>query len=174
MTAARYRAKSRIKVPNGTRDPEVCMRIICDRLASSSMGLHKILSEDCEGLPSVSMFWKWLRRDDMAKEPKGFSLMYAHAKRLQAEFLESEILGIADALPSITHLGNIDGGDVAHMTLRINTRKWLMAKLHSEKYGDKTTLSGDPERPLSPKTDLSKLTQEELTTLLALRAKIDG
>ena len=41
------------------------------------------------------------------------------------------------------------GGDVQRDRLRVDTRKWLMSKLHPERYGDKTKLehSGRVETP---------------------------
>lgn len=156
-------------------DKDKCLEIIFDKLATSDMGLHKIMSTDTANLPAVTQFWRWLRTDDLLPEGerKEYSKGYALAKRLQAEFLENQLLEIADKEPPSNSFGNVDSGSVQHSKLRIDTRKWMMARLHSVKYGDRTTLAGDPDSPLNPSTeDLSKLTDSELSTLLELKAKM--
>lgn len=154
-------------------DKQKCLDEIFDKFATSSKGLHRILTENTD-LPSVSQFWRWLRRDDAAEDPVGYSNQYRLAKRLQAEFLESELLDIADEDPGHAPNGFTDGSRVQHNKLRIDTRKWVMARLYSEKYGDRTTLAGDKENPLMPSTDLSRLSDEELETFISLRKKIES
>jgi hypothetical protein len=159
-------------------DQEVTITRICDMLATTDKGLHKILSTDTINLPAVSQFWRWLRADDALplEERKGFSRMFAEAKKLQAEFLESQLLEIADEDPGQSPNGFTDGGKVQHNKLRIDTRKWCMARLYSSKYGDRTTLAGDPEAPLggTAKEDLSKLNDKDLAELIRLRKKLEA
>jgi hypothetical protein len=50
----------------------------------------------------------------------------------------------------------------------------MMTKLDSKKYGDRQMLTGDPDQPLTPPADLSKLTDAELAQFMALRAKISS
>ena len=47
--------------------------------------------------------------------------------------------------------------------VRIDTRKWLMGRLHPRQWGDKTILSGDPDAPLVVNTvQLDRLSDVEL------------
>jgi hypothetical protein len=63
---------------------------------------------------------------------------------------------------------------VAHARLKIDTRKWVMSKLKPYKYGERTTISGDPDAPLmGEKPDLSKLSNEELKLYIALQSKVE-
>jgi hypothetical protein len=49
--------------------------------------------------------------------------------------------------------------------VRIDTRKWLMSKLHPGKYGDKVTVAGDAENPLQHVVRALDLTKLELDAL---------
>lgn len=121
---------------------EAVMEIICDRLATSSDGLRKIISEGHEGykLPALSAVCRWLNEDDALRE------QYAHAKAAQMDFMAEEILDIADAseldmVESPSGDMKLDGEHVQRSRLRVDTRKWLMAKLAPKKYGDKQELN---------------------------------
>jgi hypothetical protein len=73
----------------------------------------------------------WLR------EYPEFLEQYNVAKESQADALAEDLLEIADLPPQINEKGGVDSGDVAHMRLRIDTRKWIASKLKPKKYGDK-------------------------------------
>ena len=89
-----------------------------------------------------------LNREDLRQ-------MYARAKEAQLEILASEIQQIADE-PQPGEIITLKGDErevkiadmLEHRKLRIDARKWLLAKLAPKKYGDRTTLAGDPEAPL--------------------------
>jgi hypothetical protein len=52
--------------------------------------------------------------------------------------------------------------------VRLDTRKWLMSKLHPARYGDKVQVAGDPDNPvrhLVGVVDLSQLSGPELDAL---------
>jgi hypothetical protein len=72
-------------------------------------------------MPAASTLWLWLRRRP------DFAAMYAWAKAVQMDLLAEEIIAIADG-----------GGDVRHLRLRIDARKWLMARLAPKRYGRRT------------------------------------
>ncbi len=75
-----------------------------------------------------------------------------------------------------TPSGAIDAAGVQQLKLRIETDKWLLARL-SPKYGDKMTLAGDPDAPLSPAVDpnvlaaLAQMTPEQLRALASKQIK---
>ena len=154
-------------------DQESCLTKIFNELSTSDKGLHKILNED-PNLPTAVTFWNWLSADTLNHDALGIAARYTRAKKLQAEFMENQLLEIVDSEPSSTDKGNVDGADVKHKELRAKTRQWLMGRLDSKKYGDRQMLTGDPDQPLAPAADLSKLTDAELALFMAMRAKISS
>ena len=119
--------------------------IICERIAKGE-SLRKICLDD--NMPAHSTILKWLRDID------GFSSQYARAREDQAEFYLDEIIAISDE-SSQDKIANEDGTErtdseaIQRSKLRVDTRKWAMAKLAPKKYGDKITqevtgANGDP------------------------------
>ena len=106
---------------------------ICDSIASSSKGTKKLCQEN-QHWPCQDTLFTWLK-----KHPE-FSEQYAQAKRCQIEVFIDEILDIADD-SSQDEVSNAQGGIVcnsefiARSRLRIDTRKWLAAKLVPRTYG---------------------------------------
>ena len=83
-------------------------------------------------MPAASTVWRWLPR-----HPE-FAAMYAHAKAVQMDLMAEEIIAIADSAE----------GDVRHLRLRIDTRKWLMARLAPKKYGNRRALEAEVRHTL--------------------------
>lgn len=113
---------------------------ICERL-SEGESLNRICKDP--HMPSAGTVFRWLQKHDMFREN------YVRAKEEAAELMAEEILDIADEPPAMTAEGKIDAASVQHQRLRIDTRKWIAAKLKPKKYGDKLELAGDKERPLN-------------------------
>lgn len=109
---------------------------ICDTIACSSRGIKRLCSER-EHWPNPDTIYTWVTNR------KDFSEQYAQAKRHQIEVIIDEILDIADDT-SNDNVVNEDGKivtDHEHINrsrLRIDTRKWIAAKLAPKVYGDKT------------------------------------
>lgn len=110
---------------------------LCQRIASP-MSLKKACEP--EHLPSMSSVFKWLR------EKPEFSQMYAKAVEERAEAHAEELLDIADDGRNDYLESQEDGGGTAYRyngeainrsRLRVDTRKWLLAKLQPRKYGDR-------------------------------------
>lgn len=108
---------------------------ICRVISTSSIGL----AQHCKHHPH------WPCRDTIyawIAEHEEFSDMYARAKKLQIEILVDEILEIAD---NTTRNTIVIGKDksitnnewINRARLRIDTRKWLAAKLVPRLYGEK-------------------------------------
>jgi len=72
---------------------------------------------------------------------------YAGAREALIDKLADELLTIADAPVGST--GSTDSGAVQKQRLQVDTRKWLLSKLAPRKYGEKVTLAGDAENPLT-------------------------
>ena len=161
------------------------MKDLCEKVSNSEWGIGYWCHKGRGLFPTGMTVRAWMDED-----PELFA-MFARAKSDQAEFMEETLNRIADeecvaplydlkGQPLRNSKGELILGTsavgVQHARLRIDTRKWLMAKLKPRKYGDRTTLAGDPDAPLNPapKADLSKLTDAELTAYIALQTKLEG
>ncbi len=100
-----------------------------------------------EGMPSASTICRWLT------ENAGFAEQYTRAREAQADTLADEILDIADDgsndyMEDGENGQKYNGDAVARSRLRVDSRKWIAAKLKPKKYGDKQLVGSDPENPL--------------------------
>lgn len=112
---------------------------ICERL-SLGESLREICSS--EDMPSKTTVMRWLNA-----KPE-FRDQYARAREAQAEHWADEIIEIADdGTNDWTERQNKDGSTydavdnevINRSRLRVDTRKWLMARMAPKKYGDKVT-----------------------------------
>lgn len=114
---------------------EELAKLICDTIASCSKGIKTLCKENPKW-PSYNTIYRWL---PIHAE---FSDLYARAKQQQIEVLVEEILEIADD-SSNDYIENSEGKLIVNhehinrCRLRIDTRKWLAAKLCPRIYGDK-------------------------------------
>ena len=98
--------------------------------------LRNVLKD--EGTPSTSTFSIWMDRDEE------LSKRYARACEKRADVIFDDILDIADD-SSGDKMINEDGREVLNSEfvqrsrLRIDARKWILAKMNPKKYGDRTT-----------------------------------
>jgi len=125
---------------------------ICARIAEGE-SLRSICR--CEGMPNIRSVMRWL-----GIHPE-FSQQYARAREAQAESMFEEMLEIADdgsndwvertSKDGETGDKVVDHEHVSRSKLRVDTRKWMLARMAPKKYGDATNikLSGDAENPLS-------------------------
>jgi hypothetical protein len=96
--------------------------------------LVKICKDD--NMPSKSGFYKWL------KEFPELVDKYAHACEARADKIFEEIIEIAD--DSSNDFIRVEKGEsienkewVNRSKLRVDARKWVLAKMQPKKYGDK-------------------------------------
>lgn len=106
---------------------------ICNSIASSSKGTKRLCKEN-QHWPCQDTLFSWL------KHHPEFSEQYAQAKRCQIEVFIDEILDIADGSSQdemINEQGSVicNSEFIARSRLRIDTRKWLAAKLVPRVYG---------------------------------------
>lgn len=101
---------------------------ICERVANGE-SMRKICRD--EHMPVLTTIFRWIR------ENPEFKQQYDAATDMRADAYAEDMQDIADTPPALTADGKIDAGDVAHMRLRIDTRKWIASKLKPKKYGDK-------------------------------------
>lgn len=136
---------------------------ICEKISTSSKGLHSIISEN-EDFPSFATVFKWLSDP----EKKYFVDKYTHARELQAEFMADEMIRIADDSSNdtlMTDKGEIENKEWTNRSkLRVETRKWIASKLKPKVYGDKLDVT-TKDQPINNLPDLSKLSYEQLLEL---------
>ncbi len=107
---------------------------ICQRIAEGE-SLRSICRD--ERFPAQSTVFRWLTAN------KDFQEQYAHAREAQADFWADEIIEISDDGRNDTY--ETENGErtnqdvIARSRLRVDTRKWLMARMAPKKYGDKVT-----------------------------------
>jgi hypothetical protein len=126
---------------------------ICARLAMGE-SLRSVCRD--ESMPAAATIFKWMREID------GFLKQYETAKAESADAMSEDCLDISDnqveqpllidGIPMLIDGKMVmikDAVSVAHARLRVDTRKWLMAKMKPKKYGDKIELASDPLNPLT-------------------------
>jgi len=102
--------------------PEVAADI-CSLLADGE-SLRKV----CErpGMPNKATVFRWLAQHAEFRD------QYAKATETRADAIFEEMFDIADdVIP--------DSAEVAKARLRVDTRKWALARMNPRKYGDKVT-----------------------------------
>lgn len=92
-------------------------------------------------------FYAWMHVDSE------LAARYARATELRADVQAEEILEIADETADDYKRdkdGNLvpDQEVIARSKLRIDARKWLMAKMKPKKYGEKIAVEGDADKPI--------------------------
>lgn len=102
--------------------PEVAADI-CSLLANGE-SLRKV----CErtGMPSKTSVFRWLA------EHSEFRDQYAKATETRADAIFEEMFDIADNVAE-------EAAAVGKARLRIDTRKWALARMNPKKYGDKVS-----------------------------------
>lgn len=107
---------------------------ICSRIAEG-----KSLRESCGGeLPAASSFLRWVAENPALAE------QYTQARARGADVEFERLDELSDAEPERDDRGKVDPGWVQLQKLRIDTRKWTLARKAPKKYGEKvqTELSG--------------------------------
>jgi hypothetical protein len=113
--------------------------LICERVATTTFGLARLcaIHHDLPDKSTINL-WRYQHSE--------FSAQYAQAKLVQADLLAEEMLDIADDGTNdwMTSFGDdgeigykLNGDHVQRSRLRIDTRKFLAAKLLPKQYGDK-------------------------------------
>lgn len=117
-------------------------------------------------MPAISTFYRWLREHDE------FQKQYARATEERTEAMAEDILDIADdGTNDWTTKTNKDGSEydvvnsdvIQRSRLRVDTRKWLMAKMKPKKYGDKIDVTSGGDKI----NDNVHLTDEELNAKIS-------
>lgn len=134
MPTPNKKSKEKLKVGRPTLYSKELANLICERVATHTCGLERLCSM-YDDMPSKFTINLWRAQHE------NFSTLYAQAKLRQADLLAEECLEIADDDSRDVKI-NPETGDeylntefVARSRLRIDTRKWLAAKLLPKQYG---------------------------------------
>lgn len=103
------------------------------------------------GMPNTTKVMRWLR------EHPDFREQYAKAMESRADAVFEELFDIADDVTE-------EPSAVAKARLRIDTRKWALARMSPKKYGDKVTQDIDlksSDGSMSPKPTTIQLVPVE-------------
>lgn len=142
---------------------------ICAQLAEGKSMRTVCIGED---MPAMSTIFKWLR------ERKEFSEQYAKAKAESADAMVEEMLDIADDARNDwmeyhdkegESLGyKINGDHVQRSRLRVETRKWIAAKLKPKKYGEKVDMNhgGQDGNPIKTESKVILSAEEAYKKML--------
>lgn len=103
--------------------------VVCELLAQG-ISLRTVCL--MEGMPTIATAFAWMRTKD------NFLNQYARAKQESADAMAEDILDIADETNQVIKSGaeKKSSAYAQAQRLRVDTRKWLMAKMKPKKYGD--------------------------------------
>lgn len=141
--------------------PELAAEL-CSQLAEGKSLRTVCLSDD---MPHKSTIFRWLSIANSAEWAEDFRDQYARAKQEAADAMADEILDISDDGSNDWMTINKYGGEfevvnqeaVQRSKLRVDTRKWLMAKMKPKKYGEKLDLTSDGKRIETTPIVISKI-----------------
>lgn len=121
------------------KDIESIFNYVCKEIEKGK-ALRNVLKDN--NMPSTSTFYEWLDiYPDKAKQ-------YARATEVRAEAIFDDILSIADQNANDTYVNDqgleVTNNDVIQRSrLRIDARKWVLAKLNPKKFGEKLDVTSD-------------------------------
>lgn len=114
------------------------------------LSLRRIAAMD--GMPALQTMFNWMSRHPTFME------RYARAKEAQMDAFAEEIVDIADDgtndwMEDKDSPGwRVNGEHIQRSRLRVDSRKWLMAKMRPKKYGDSSqvdvNLGGQRDNPI--------------------------
>lgn len=120
--------------------------LICEKL-TEGLSLRQICAE--EGMPHAGTVCRWLAKNET------FCKQYALAREAQAELYADEMVNISDdGSNDWMERKNEDGENIGwkengeairRSALRIDTRKWIAARLLPKKYGEKIAVGGSKD-----------------------------
>ncbi len=137
MAESKKRKPGRPSMYSEALTAEICRRMM------EGESLRSICRD--EAMPSKVSVLKWL---EVHEE---FVSQYARAREMQADHMADEILEIADDGTNDWMERAAKGGEtvtvpdqehIQRSRLRVDARKWLMARMAPKKYGDKVDIRG--------------------------------
>lgn len=138
--------------PRHTYSPELADQI-CE-LMVEGISLRKICA--MPGMPSRRGVFHWIKDNDE------FRRKYDIARLMMVEYWAHEIIEIADDSTGdfiINERGDrvVDHENINRSRLKVDARKWLMSKLHPERYGDRVSADVTVRRDMRELSDMELL-----------------
>jgi|5_EtaG_2_1085323.scaffolds.fasta_scaffold00139_28 hypothetical protein len=154
-------------------DREKITALVCAQIAEGK-SLRSILDHD-DKLPSVRTFLDWIG------EATELATQYAQAREAGYLLLADELVAIADENYTTAEDGTrerLSNEAIARNRLRVDTRKWMLAKMLPKVYGDHTKVTnehtGKGGGPIQlAAVDLRNLSDQELIEMETLMKKIE-
>lgn len=128
-------------MPTPTKYSRETFISICECISEGAKVRNACESNDIH----FSQLFRWLANKDH-EDYEWMRELYARAKEYQAEAMEEELFEIADDAHNDTYVDD-EGNErtnhevIARSKLRIDTRKWAMARRQPRIYGDKLNLA---------------------------------
>ena len=126
---------------------------ICQRVAAGE-SMRTICADD--GMPSRQTVLNWLEAHP------AFLAKHARAREAQADVMDERIMDAAEACTPETAPAD---------RVKIDAFKWRAARLNPKRYGDRTTLAGDPENPVRQVIDYANAPADLLRAVASLPLK---
>jgi len=158
--------------PNARQyDRDAITALVCAQIAEGK-SLRSILDDD-DKLPSRRTFFEWL------EGAPALATQYTRAREAGYQNLADEIVDIADENYTTAEDGTrerLSNEAIARNRLRVETRKWMLAKMLPKIYGEKlqTEHTGKGGGPIQlAAVDLRNLSDQELIEMETLMKKIE-
>ncbi len=152
-------------------DREEITALVCAQIAEGK-SLRSILDHD-DKLPSVRTFLDWIG------EATELATQYTRAREAGYLLLADELVAISDENYTTAEDGTrerLSNEAIARNRLRVETRKWMLAKMLPKIYGEKlqTEHTGKGGGPIQlAAVDLRNLSDQELIEMETLMKKIE-
>lgn len=137
---------------------------ILERIAEGE-SLTKICED--EHMPSRLTVWRWRRGDRGA--PNTFGDDYALARIGQAEAYFDEVVALSDEIEQ-----NPTHEKTGAAKLRVDSRKWVLARMDPGKYGDRTAIALGGESPGKPIEVNSGPSLEDIAEAVRIANEVSG
>ena len=160
-------------MPVTTYTPETA-DIICVRMCEGE-SLRSICRD--EGMPSYRTAFVWLQQHEEFLEA------YKQAQAIRADAIFDDIFDIADdgrndwmeRQDGEGSAGWRENGEaIRRSALRVDARKWALARMAPKKYGERLDLNHSGGVSVTPDLDLSGLSDDELAVMRLLLDKTKG
>jgi len=139
--AAQNRNKKNKKTPAKKKDYNKLFNSVLIDISENGNSARSAL----KGKMSNQKFYELLEEEANAKR-------YARACEIRAEVMANEMLEIADNFEHDVKKADgievVDHAVINRDRLRVDSRKWLLAKLHPKKYGDKIDVGVDQKQTI--------------------------
>lgn len=136
-----------MKLPYSQKDKDSIVQEVCDKIAEGRSLLSVL--KDKKIYPARSTFMLWLKQSD------NYAHAYTQACDQRADLIFEELIQIADntsedviVLPDGTEVTNHE--KIQRDRLRVDTRKWMLARMNPRKYSDRINVNADVNNVVQP------------------------